>query len=510
MALTNDQFQAWLEDPTAIRCMLVEVSANISGTETAIYLSNLQYATGSTDAPANTTYLPVLKTTVKFTENLGLDGQGSLSYGDISIDNTDGSYDSWLSAAWQGRPINIYIGDPTFTRSNFTKVFSGIIADVSSSDKDTINIQLRDIMEKLNTPITAELLGNYFHGAIVPTLIYDNPNKEQVKPLVFGEVFNITPLLIDPTMLEFMVHDGPIESIIEVRDNGVPLAPSSGYTVDLTKGTFKLLNNPAGAVTCSVQGDKNPTYNNTIASTIKRIIKDFGNPLIAGSITDSDIDLVNFNSFETNNPQKIGIFISGKDNLINICQELASSIGAQLCASRNGLLKLLKVTIPSTGTETITDDYIIQNSFAVSQKPNIMATSKLGFCKNWTIQDKLLTGIPSDHKDIMAKEWLSKTHTNTTAQALFKLNSLPEQKNTLLLTDANGEVTAEAIRLVNLWSSQRYVYRFTTTSKYLQLQLGDMVTVKHKRFNLENGVASQIISSEIDWDKGFITLEVLI
>lgn len=510
MALTNDQFQAWLEDPTAIRCMLVEVSANISGTETNIYLSNVQYVTGATDSPANTTYLPILKTSVKFTENLSLQGQGSLSYGDISVDNTNGVYDSWLKAAWQGRAISIYIGDPKFVRADFTKIFSGIVSDVNSSDRNTINLQLRDIMQRLNTPITDKVLGNYFQGSIVSTAIYDNPNKDQVKPLVFGEVFNITPLLIDPTTLEFMVNDGPIESIIEVRDNGVPLIITSGYNVDLTKGTFKLLNSPAGAITCSVQGDKNTIYNNTVSAVIKRIVKNFGNPSIAGAITDSDIDLTNFSTFETNHPQKIGIYISSKENIISVCQQLADSVGAQLVASRTGLLKLLKVTTPTSGTTTITDDYILQNSFAVANKPDIMTTSKLGFCKNWTIQDNLLTGIPSSNKDLLSGEWLSKTYTNTTAQTLFKSNALPEQKDTLMLTDALSHVTDEATRIVNLWSSQRYTYRFTVTSKFLQLQLGDMITVVHRRFGLSSGSAAQIVSSEIDWDTGFMTLEVLI
>ena len=510
MALTSLQFQQWLEDPTAIRCMLVEVSANISGTETPLYLSNIQYVTGATDTPANTTYLPILRTSVKFTENLSLTSQGSLSYGDISIDNTNGEYDAWLKAAWQGRAISIYIGDPKLTRDNFTKIFSGIVSDVNSSDRNSINLQLRDIMQKLNTPITTEVLGNYYQGAIVPTTTYDNPNKEQVKPLVFGEVFNITPLLIDPTTLEFMVHNGPIESIIEIRDNGVPLALTTGYTVDLTKGTFKLLKNPAGVITCSVQGDKNTVYNTTVASIIKRIIKNYGNPSIAGAITDADIDLTNFSTFDTNNPQAVGIYISGKDNLISVCQELADTLGAQLVASRTGLLKLLKVTIPVAGTETITDDYIMQNSFSVSQKPDIMATSKLGFCKNWTVQDNLLTGIPSAHKDLMSGEWLSKTYTNSAAQTLYKLNALPEQKNTLMLTDSLGQVTAEATRLVNLWSTPRYVYRFIATSKYLQLQLGDMVTIIHRRFGLSAGVYAQIVSTEIDWDTGFISLEVLV
>lgn len=524
MALTAQQFQTWLESPGALRCMLVHVTVNIGGVETTKYLSNRNYVTTTaftdsfgTVTPANTTYEPILKSSVKFTENLETSGGGSLSYGDIAINNTNGEYDSWLQGAWQGRGISIYIGDVNFARGDFTRIFSGIVADISSSDRNTLNLQLRDILQKLNTPITSNLLGNYYQGAIVATTTYDNPNKEQVKPLVFGEVFNITPLLIDPTRLEFMVHDGPIESIIEVRDNGVPLALTTGYTVDLTKGTFKLLNQPAGTVTCSVQGDKNTIYNTTIVDIIKRIIKNYGNPAIAGAITDSDIDSSNFTAFNTAHPHPVGIFISAKDNVIDVCQRLANSVGAQLVASKAGLLKLLKITVPTTGTTTITDEDIVQYSLSVARKMEVQATYKVGFCKNWTVQENLLTGIPSDNKELMSGEWFSRTHTNTTNQALYKLNALPEQKDTLLITDAkllpadpDGQVLTEAKRLVALWGVQRYTYRLTATSGFFQSQLGDMITLKHRRFGLNSGVAAQVVSSEIDWDTGYINLEVLV
>jgi hypothetical protein len=510
MALTTQQFQQWLEDPAAIRCLLLETSANISGTEVPIYLSNRNYVTSPTSVPANTAYLPVLKTSVKFTENLSLDATGSLSYGDISIDNTTGEYDSWLQGAWQGRTIRIYIGDPKFQREDFTLIFSGIVADISSSDRYALNLQLRDKLETLNTPITEAVLGNYFQGSTVPEIVYDNPNKEAVLPLVFGEVFNITPLLMDPSTLEFMVHNGPMERIIEVRDNGVPLLPGSGYTVDLARGTFKLLNNPAGTVTCSVQGDSVGGYRTTVASIVARIVKNYGNPQVMGSITDADLDLTNFAQFDAAHPQAVGVFITGKDNVLNVCQELASSLGAQLVASRLGKLQLLKVDVPVSGTTTITDDDILYDSLQVSQKPTVIATYKLGYCKNWTTQPGLLTGIPAEHKDLLSGEWLTATHTNAAAKTLYKLNALPEQKDTLLLTESTGQVTAEAVRLVNIFSTQRYVYSFTCSPKHLQVALGTMVTLQHARFGLAAGKPAQIISVEIDWDTGYTTFEGLV
>lgn len=510
MALTTPQFQQWLEDPAAVRCMLVETSANILGTETQIYLSNRNYVTSPTSTPANTAYLPVLKTSVKFTETLDLEGAGALSYGDISIDNSNGEYDSWLQAAWQGRAINIYIGDPKFVRDDFTLIFSGIVADVGSSDRDTVNLQLRDFLETLNSPITETLVGNYFQGNIVPLTTYDNPNREQVRPLIFGEVFNITPVLIDPPDLVFMVHSGPIERIIEIRDNGVPLLPTSGYTVDLALGTFKLLKSPAGAITCSVQGDKNTTYNTTVAQIVKHIVKNYGTPAVSGTVTDSNIDLTNFAAFDTAHPQAVGVYITGKDNLLSVCQQLTASIGTQLVATRLGKLQLLKVTVPTSGGTQITDQDIIQDSLQVSQKPEIVTTYKLGYCKNWTTQPGLLTGIPAAHKDLLSGEWLSATYTNTVATTLYKQNKLPEQKDTLLLTDGTGAVTAEATRLVALRSVPRYVYRLTCTPKFVSVALGEMVAITHSRFGLAGGAPAQVVSTEIDWDTGFITLEILV
>jgi hypothetical protein len=510
MALTTLQFQQWLEDPTAVRCILVETSANISGTETQIYLSNRNYVTSPTSTPANTTYLPVLKTSVKFTETLDLEDTGSISYGDISIDNSNGEYDSWLQAAWQGRAINIYIGHPKFERDDFTLIFSGIIADVGSSDRDSINLQLRDFLETLNSPITETLLGNYYKGNIVPIATYDNPNREQVRPLIFGEVFNITPVLIDPTELEFMVHSGPIERIIEIRDNGVPLLPITGYTANLANGTFKLLKNPAGAITCSVQGDKTVAYNTTVAEIVRHIVKNYGTPTISGVVTDSNLDLANFSSFNAVHQQAVGVYITGKDNLLSVCQQLTASLGAQLVATRLGKLQILKATVPTSGGISITDQDIIQDSLQVSQKPEIVTTYKLGYCKNWTIQPGLVTGIPTAHKDLLANEWLSATYTNTTATALHKQNKLPEQKDTLLLTNIGGDVTAEATRLVTLRSVPRYIYRLTCTPKFAGIALGQMITITHNRFGLAGGAPAQVVSTEIDWDTGFITLEILV
>jgi hypothetical protein len=112
MPLTAAAFQTWLESESAVRCTLVEVTANIAGVDTVLYISNRTYNTTSTDTPANTSYLPVLKNSLNYSESIPISGQANLSFGDISVDNTNGQYDAWMDYVWTGRPINIFIGDP--------------------------------------------------------------------------------------------------------------------------------------------------------------------------------------------------------------------------------------------------------------------------------------------------------------------------------------------------------------------------------------------------------------
>lgn len=504
MALTTEQFQAWLNDPLATKCILLEVQVYDGTQEKMLYLSNYNYATTAADIPSNTSYLGILKTAVEFTETLSLDGNATLSYGDISIDNTNGEYDNWLQYIWTNKSINIYVGDVSFPRNNFTLIFSGVVAGVSSSDYNSINIQLRDKLEKLNDAFSDVLLGSYGTKGTL------NPNKDVLIPITLGEAFNVTPLLIDDSILQYKVHTGPIESIIEVRDNGVPV----NFEANLTTATFTLTRQPIGTITCSVQGDKQdvnalgqvvPNWTTNAARIVQKI-------LLSNGFTTSDIDLDNFNQFATANTQPVGIYLQDRQNIITVCNDLLSSIGAQLAVTRLGKFKLLKIQTPqvSASSTTIDENSVLLDSLSISNITDVRAAVKLGYCYNYTVQENLLTGIPEEHKELYVKDWLTKTVVNETNKSLYNINAEPVQKDTLILSDLNGEVTAEANRLLQLYGITRYVYKMTCLPSLISVQLGDMILLKHSRFGLTSGKAGQVISVSVNWDTGYITLEVLV
>lgn len=208
--------QAWLEDPSSIRCLLVEITARSisTSTEVTFYLSNMGYITDTADV----SYLPYLTGALQTTESLGIDSNLSMSFGDIQVANFNGELDAWLDIAqyvWVNRTIKVYLGDPRWAsanlaavRTNFEKIFDGVIADVDSSAREFINIKVRDKLQRLNYPLTDNTLGTYGTWASGQT------NQDTIRPLIFGEVNNISPVLVDPSKLEYMFNDTSIGTYI--------------------------------------------------------------------------------------------------------------------------------------------------------------------------------------------------------------------------------------------------------------------------------------------------------
>lgn len=497
--MTDDEFNAWLTSPDAIRCLLVEATTLSEGAETIRYLSNTGFVSQSSDTPPSMPYLPIVTGGIRFTQNLQLDSSG-LSYGDVELNNAEGTFDAWLDDIWVNRPIKMYTGDVRWARNDFRMVFNGVIADLDSKNRARLNIKLRDKLERLNSPVTeAKLEGT-------------TQNKDNLLPVVFGEVHNITPLLIDPALHTYRVHRFSCRQVIEVRDNGAPVL----VYADPANGTFTLSGTPAGNITASVQGDNAFVYgsnaygwNVTVASIIRRLATGFGKE--ADRLTDDDIDLDNFDAFDAENGQAVGVWAGDKVNVLEVCQQLAGSIGAQLIASQLGKLQLVKLKFPGDGADDPVrigpSDMLAQN-IAIASRSEVKAAVKLGYCKNWTVQEALQTLIPEEHKNRFAREWDTTTARYTTVAQQYGLQIEPEQRDTLLLNVRSAE--PEAWRLLDILSVPRTTYRFDGLPRMLLLKLGQAVLLQHPRFGLEDGKPGVVVGLTPDWVTGRVTVEVMV
>lgn len=480
--MTDAEFQSWLKKGGR-QVVLVEVQ-----TAQARYLSTVPYTTLPSDSPANRAYSPVVAGGVAFSEALPMDGQASLSAGDIEIHNEDGALDAWLSGVWANRGVQVFVGDVDWPRGDFRKVFDGVVSDLQSTSAARLNIVLRDKLQRLNTPVSEALLGG------------STPNKDRLQPVTLGEVHNIEPLLTDPATHTYQCHAGSMERLIEVRADGVPRSTTAAGA-----GKFALAQSPVGTITASVQGGV--PYNNTVAGIVQVLATAYGNPterLAAG-----DLDAAQLASFDTAHPQPVGVHISDRANVLQVCQQLAASVGAQVAMGRGGQLRLLKVALPAVGTPVLVApaDYEAQ-SLSIARRSTVAAGVRLGYCKNWTVQTSLDSGIPSEHKDLFGQEWLTATARDGAVASAYGLFADPPQVDTLLLRRTDAD--AEAARRLALWKVQRTVYRFTGFAHLLTLELGQALTLQAPRFGLDAGKTGQVIGLQSDWVGRRVTVEVLI
>lgn len=489
------EVRAWLKTPDHIRTILVEISGVIiGGVSSTLYLSNKSFTTTSTDTPANTTYDPCIVGGVSFSESISLDYTTNIGFGDIEIANINGERDAWLNYIFTNKTIKLYIGDPRWTKADFYLIFNGIVDDITSRDRNTLNLILLSKLERLNNPITETLLGG------------TGNNKDRLLPILFGECFNIEPLNTDsvPNVLEYMVHNGPIEDIIEVRDKGVPVS----ITKNLAQGKFTLNNTPFGQITASVQGYKPSTYSDNIATIIENIILNYGPS--NSRLTSSDIDTANFTTFKSTYTDPVGYYCKDRTNILEICQNLAKSIGAALVCNSQGLVRLVRLSIPGSGTTMeVTAEDMEFNSLSMSEKPLVKGSVKLNYCKNWTVQNaSSLAGVVNQNNiTLFDREWLSTVSTNSTVVSDYALSTEPQEEYTYFLTSTPA--ATEATRRLNLWSTPRFIYTATYYAHMLPVELGDNLTITHRRFNFSTKTGI-VVSIDRDWIAGRVTIGVLI
>jgi len=488
VAISDAQFTAWLYDAKARRTILVEAVARVSSVETTRYMCTVAYF----DSVAGRVYDPIIAgNSLQIVERISIDGSSTLNFGDIEIQN-NGTRDSWLDDIWTNRNVSAYIGDVTWARSDFRPIFVGVTEDIDSKDNTVLNLKVRDKLARLNTPVTENTLGG------------STANKNELLPLCFGECFNVTPLLADPATLDYRVHDNRIERIIEVRSNGVP----AGTTDTLSSGKFVPDVNPQGTkITADVQGDDDDgsSYLTTTKEIIEHLVIDFGEPNMRFSA--GDLDSSNLSTFDAANQQPLGIYLNRREIVKDVCDKAAASVGAQMVMSRAGLLQLHKIDLPPPGTPVeITAADMFEDTLQIIQRIPVQASVKIGFGRNWTIQEEIDTGIPQSSKDSFAKEWRTVTDEDSTTKTNYRLDAEPEQIDTFLVKESDA--SAEATRRLTLFKTQRHIISFSGRPNLIELQLGDSVTITHPRFGLSGGKTGMVVGMSINWQNLIVDLEV--
>lgn len=491
---TVEQIINWLNTSEHVKCVLADITEVGNSQKTSFNLSSAAYHDNGI------VYDACISGGLSFSESLNIDGSPSLGFGSLDIVNIGGINDSFLDYVWNKRPIKIYLGDPSWPKSDFVLIFDGLIQDISANDESSLSFSLFDKLQRLNDPITEKTL---------KSTSYSQNEQDNILPLLFGECFNISPLLVDNGSTAnggqvYMVHDGAIQGIIEVRDNGIPISVSG----NLSAGTFELLNSPYGTITCSAQGSAAP-YANTVPDIIKKIVTTYGTA--ENRFQNSEIDFS-----DVTNTSPVGLYSNDRKNILEACSELASSIGANLvCPSvtiNNGQvssskLKLVEIK-PPTGTPKyyLSDDNMLLNSLSISERFPVKPSIKLAYCKNYTIQNTVAAGVnPASKFD---DEYIYVSSVNNTKKALYRDSGDVVEEPVLLITTAGAQ--AESNKRLALWEQQRYIISASYLPHLIFIQLGDIVQIKSNRFGLANGKLGMVYSVTRNWVTGQVDIGVLV
>jgi hypothetical protein len=517
---TKAELVAWLKSTNTTRVVLVEIQNVIvydhppipggttpaNGSTKTFYLSNKPYAS------TTRLYDACISGGVSFTESISLTGSPTIGYGDIEVFNAidsdrKGERDWWLRCIWDAKLVNILIGDVAWAYADFYNIFTGTVRGIDSKGRTSLNLILTDRMQELNVAVSDTVLGG------------TTTAKDKLVPLTFGECFNITPLLADPTVPSYKVHTGRIERIIEVRDNGAPVSFSGNIsTANLNAGTFALTYPPYGTITCSVQGSApGGVYRQYVGEIIRHILTSYGRQLSDANY----IDNASFTAFDATNSSKAqaGIYLEGRENVLDVCNRLANSVGAYVTLGLDGKFRLTQLKADITG---ITPDFVVTqtdmetNSFVVREKVPVQGSVKLSYCKNWTVQPSgLAAGLVAPNVSVLGYENYYVSNFDQTTLTQYGQTKEPPAKETLLITETSGvttitDATKECDRLVALYKTPRFIYSATYFSHMLVAEIGQTIQITHPRYGLGSGKIGTIVEINRDWLKGRVTLGVFI
>jgi len=234
----------------------------------------------------------------------GLWGVVSASEGVIRLANADNKLNFMLRHDFEGRAVDVLVGPQNGSFVQFATV-GELLSRSILHNRDTISVSVDDKSFLFDKRIQSTLyLGT-------GSLEGDEAIKGKPKPLLFGEVPRLEPVLVTGgSSFIYQVNDGAWEAAGGVEDKGISLAfdadvadittatPASGeFSTSLATGYIKLGSKPNGTViVTNAKGHNSSTYGyvDAISGLIRLLITEFG-----GLSDPADLDLIEFVNLES-------------------------------------------------------------------------------------------------------------------------------------------------------------------------------------------------------------------
>jgi len=467
-------------NPYAAKSYLVILSPFDGSQVIEVYLSDRGYVSGPSETPANTYFAPRVMEALNFQRSMfqsgRVGGESIPSFGTIILSNADGGLDDFATYAWDNRDVEVLVGEKGANISQHFTIFKGKTKAVEFNDLE-LQVIIRDGQDSFTRTFPPNVYGGT-GGNDGSSIMAGTP-----KPLCFGQVFNISPVLVDESTNLYQVHDGPIESIDAVYENGAEI---TGFSTDLANGRLTLSSAPDGVITCDVKGAKpSGSYKQTVADIIRFIAAEY-----AGFSDPADFDVTSFTDLNTDNSETVGVYIDRFTNILDVFDQLANSIGAFFGFNRDGELNVGRLTAP-TGSPLLELD--TTNMIELQRLPTSIPNHRVNikYKKNFTVLDEDTLAASATDRDFLIRESAVATASSAGTLSVYPNSETLEIDSRLIDSSA---ASAEATRQIGLYGDQRDVYRIRVKTQPFTVKLNDLIRITFPRYDLSGGKLFRVIS----------------
>lgn len=465
---------------------------------------------------AGTFYVPRIENPALFTRSMSgaLGGKVTNSIGELTLINPDGALDAIGNDYFDGRTLTLKYGDSTQSYASFTTILVATIETVAL-EKDRISLRLRDKSTVLDQTFSTAKYGG---TNTLPTGVDGTPDdiKDQSKPMIFGRIALMNPVLVNTSKLIYQVNDGAVDSIINVFDGGAYLTRSSDYlslsdmyAYDPPQGTFRSLpslglfrlgSTPIKQLTACV-AEKWTYTQNTAAGIIQRILTELG-------YTSADWVAADFTTLNQKNAGSLGIIVQDDETTASLITRICASVGAWWGFDAIGKFRMGRFDAPSgEPVATLTDNLIISAERQPEAQLPYWRTA-LRCDTNYVVQNKTaLAGVVPDAR----AAWFGQASRDQKAEnATVKTTRLLAEE---IVYESNlnsiSIAQAEAARRLNLFSVRRDIVTLTLANPqnyYSSIDLGSVVSLQSTQLGYGLGRLMTVTSVSVDYQRNMLDL----
>jgi len=496
-------FAEFVADPFARRrCLVVlEPWDPLLGATATLRYSDDGFTSRPDDVPPNTHFEARVAEALNLTRNLvardgRLGGRSEADEGALTLANGDGGLDFLGDLGWDGRRVRVWLGGEGFSFGDFGLVFDGTAEGIALTD-EAVTIRLRSRAARTQKPLQASLYAGSGGSEGGVDL------KGKPKPLAFGTVRNVTPVLVSYADLLWQVHDGPVQAIAVYSAGAAvsagadhaslsallsaTIAPGSADTC-LGAGCFRLGSAPGGSVvTADVDGDcTGGVFAGSTARILQRIAE------TRAGFAPEDIDIAAFEALHAANGAAVGLY-AGADapEAAEAFDRLCNSVGAWWGFGRDGRLTAGRLEAPAGPPVA---NYDTLSIIELERLPSALPPWRhiLSYRRNWRpFQPGEVAGsVDAARREFLLTPWREE---GADAPAVATAHPLAPEARLETLLDAAAAAAAEATRLQSLYGAGALVWSARLKTPPFALQLNDVIEVTWPRWGLASGRLLRVV-----------------